>query len=77
MVEREGPAAPHVLTLPKTVELEQRVARAEGTITELRGTIAADGAHIKSLTETIDTLRTRIVSLQAELDHLFGKIGRY
>lgn len=77
MAEREGPSAPHVLTLPKTVELEQRVARAEVTITELRAIIAADEAHINSLTNTIDLLRKRIVSLQAQLDHLFAKATGY
>jgi uncharacterized coiled-coil protein SlyX len=50
----------NVLAFPKTIELEQRLARAELTITELR--------------ETISVLHKRIVSLQAQLDHVVGKI---
>jgi hypothetical protein len=55
--------SPSLLSFPKTIELEQRLARAELTITELR--------------EIIDVLFKHVTALQAQLDHLHGKTGRY
>jgi uncharacterized coiled-coil protein SlyX len=46
----------------KSIELEQRIARLE--------------LHIADLTETLDTLTNRTVSIRAELDHLDAKRGR-
>ena len=70
-------ALPNVLTFPKSIELEQRISQAEGTIIELREAVATSEATAQSLRETVDVLHKRIVSLQAQLDHLFGKIVRY
>jgi uncharacterized coiled-coil protein SlyX len=66
--------SPQVLTFPKTLELEQRLARAEGTITELRETIVTNDATTQELRDTVSALYRRVVSLQAQLDHLLGKI---
>jgi uncharacterized coiled-coil protein SlyX len=53
----------NVLSFPKTLELEQRLARNELTIQELRA--------------TIDVLNKRIVSLQAQVDTMASRMGLY
>ena len=53
----------HELQVPKTVELEQRIARVELKLDHAR--------------EQLDVTRQRLVSLQAQLDHLFAKFGRF
>jgi uncharacterized coiled-coil protein SlyX len=66
-----------VLEFPKTVELEQRLARNEVTISELQATIATSEATMKDLRDTVQMLHKRIMSLQAQLDHVFAKIKPY
>ena len=69
MSDPDRRATPTVFAFPpKTLELEQRLARAEGTIAEQQ-------ADIESLTSMVDMLRKRLISLQAQLDHLFAKSG--
>jgi uncharacterized coiled-coil protein SlyX len=77
MFERGDSHAPLVLTLPKTVELEQRLARAEVTIGELRESVALKDSEVVSLKDTIKALQYRVLSFQAQLDHLFAELGRY
>jgi len=77
MIERGNVHTLPVLTLPKTVELEQRLARAEVIIGELHETLSAKNADIASLKDTVKVLQNRVVSLQAQLDHLFPRIGKY
>jgi len=77
MADPDALSRPNVLTFPKTVELEHRVARAEGTVAEQAERLATQDAQLKALRETVDVLNKRIVSLQAQLDHLFGKIQPY
>jgi len=77
MIERANAQALLVLTLPKTVELEQRLARAEVTVGELRETLSAKDAEIASLKDTVKVLQNRVVSLQAQIDHLFARLGKY
>lgn len=69
--------SPSMLTFPKTVELEQRLARAELTLAEQCEAIAAKDVQIASLRETVGALSRQVVSLQAQLDHVFAKDGRY
>jgi uncharacterized coiled-coil protein SlyX len=77
MAQRNVKALPSVLMFPKTIELEQRVSRAEVTVSELPEILAEKDAQIASLKSTVDMLHSRIVSLQAQLDHLLAKIGHY
>ena len=77
MADLDALPAPNVLRFPKTLELEQRLARAEVTITELRETVVAKDAEVVSLKDTVNMLHKRVISLQAQLDHLFGKIQPY
>jgi uncharacterized coiled-coil protein SlyX len=77
MAERPATALPSLLTFPKTVELEQRVSRAELTASELSEIVAERDAQIGALQKSVDLLRSRIVSLQAQIDHLSARFGRY
>jgi uncharacterized coiled-coil protein SlyX len=77
MVERNANGLPNLLAFPKTIELEQRVSRAEVTVSELPQILATKDAQIASLQKTVDALHGRVVALQAQLDHLLAKIGHY
>lgn len=77
LVERNVKALPNIVMIPKTIELEQRVSRAEVIVSELPQILAGKDAQIASLQTTVDMLHGRIVSLQAQLDHLLAKIGHY
>jgi uncharacterized coiled-coil protein SlyX len=70
-------SSPQVLHFPKTIELEQRLARLELTVSELRLASATDASTIKDLRATVEMLRTRIVSLQAQLDYMSAKVSPY
>jgi uncharacterized coiled-coil protein SlyX len=76
-MNRNALSSPNILTLPKTIELEQRVARNELAVTDLRAAIAAKDAQIASLKDTIGALYRRVASLQAQIDHLSARSGRY
>jgi uncharacterized coiled-coil protein SlyX len=69
--------SPRLLDFPKTIELEQRLARLELTVAELRLSAATDATTIKDLRETVAILHKRMVSLQAHLDHAFARIVPY
>jgi len=74
----ERPSSPtNVLSFPKTIELEQRLARAELTIAELRSGAARKDAVIQELRDTTSALYRRVIALQAQLDHLLGKIAPF
>jgi uncharacterized coiled-coil protein SlyX len=75
--ERNPETSPNILTFPKTIELEQRVSRAEITMAELPQILVAQDAQIAALQQTVTMLQGRIVSLQAQLDHLFAKLGHF
>jgi uncharacterized coiled-coil protein SlyX len=51
------------ITTEKTVELEQRVARNE--------------LLMKEMSATIEALQKWIIALQAHLEHVIAKLGRY
>ena len=51
------------LQVPKTVELEQRIARVE--------------LKLDRTVEELELNRHRMVALQAQLDHLLAKLGRF
>ncbi len=51
------------LMFPKTIELEQRLARNEVLVQDIQ--------------DLVKTLEKRIVSLQAQLDHLMASLNRY
>ncbi len=70
-------ALPNVLTFPKTLELEQRLARAEVTLAELRESVAGKDAEIASLKDAVNMLYRRVTSLQAQLEHVFAKSDPY
>jgi uncharacterized small protein (DUF1192 family) len=53
------PATANELQLPKTVELEQRIARLE--------------LKLQRTCEELDEARQRVASLQAQLDHLAAR----
>jgi uncharacterized coiled-coil protein SlyX len=76
-VDRNAPPSPSALTFPKSLELEQRLARNEMTVTELRETITAKDAKITALEDTIAALYRRVIALQAQIDHLSAKFGSY
>jgi hypothetical protein len=52
----------HDAGVPKTVEIELRVARAELVLQELR--------------LTIETLAKRVIAVQAQLDHVMARFDR-
>lgn len=58
---RVPPTTARELRLPKTVELEQRIARVELKLQRTR--------------EQLDEARQRVAALQAQLDHLSAKAG--
>jgi hypothetical protein len=51
-----------VSTVPKSLELEQRVARVELQQQQIR--------------ETLDVVLKRLAAIQAQLDHLGARVGR-
>ena len=57
------PHGSHILNFPKTIELEQRLAKAEVTIGDLQ--------------DNVDLLQQRIAALQAQFDHLMARLGLY
>jgi uncharacterized coiled-coil protein SlyX len=67
----------NLLTFPKTIELEQRVSRAEITVAQLPQILAEKDVQIADLQRTVTLLQGRLASLQAQFDHLFAKLGHY
>lgn len=53
----------NVLTFPKTIELEQRLARTELLVEDLQ--------------QLLSVFQKRVIALQAQLDHLSAKMDRY
>ena len=61
--KHDTPPGSHILNFPKTIELEQRLAKSEVTISVLQ--------------DSVDILQQRVAALQAQLDHLLAKLGLY